>query len=78
VWLNSLSTKSSGNQTTKSNNPPQESEAIFPTSGQKDIDTSFTLKWESSDEDKDDITYNVYLDTVTPPLNLVEKDLKTE
>jgi S1-C subfamily serine protease len=60
------------------NNPPVRPDAIHPTGGQSNIDTSLTLKWESSDEDGDEIIYSIYFDTITPPVEIIANNLEVD
>lgn len=59
--------------TTKPNVPPTKPEIISPTDGKVDEPFRTKLRWkESTNSDRDPITYDVYFDTRNPPTGLIE------
>ena len=53
------------------NSPPNTPSDPDPEDGETDIDVNVVLSWSCSDPDGDPLTYDVYFDTVNPPVNLV-------
>ena len=53
------------------NNPPNPPSDPDPEDGATDIDVNVVLSWTCSDPDGDPLTYDVYFDTVDPPVNIV-------
>lgn len=49
------------------NYPPTEPIAIFPLNGAVNVDTSFFLRWSSSDHETEMLTYTILLDGNNPP-----------
>ncbi len=53
--------------TTKINNPPNTPSSPSPANGAINVDLNADLSWSCSDPDGDDLTYDVYFGTSTPP-----------
>ena len=47
--------------------PPNEPRLPKPRDGRKNVKTTVVLGWVGGDEDGDDVTYDVYFDTINPP-----------
>ena len=56
------------------NNPPYVPSNPDPSDGELDVDVNYDLSWTCSDPDGDDLTYDVYFDTVDPPVDQVSSN----
>jgi hypothetical protein len=54
------------------NTPPNVPRAPKPTDGRKNVKTTTILSWIGGDDDGDDVFYDVYLDTINPPITIVK------
>ena len=57
-----------------SNHLPFAPELISPSNGEAVSSDVITLQWEANDVDQDDLVYDIYIDTVDPPVTLVSED----
>jgi hypothetical protein len=57
--------------TTWVNNPPNPPSNPSPSNGATNVGVNDDLSWTCSDPDGDSLTYDVYFDTVNPPVNIV-------
>ncbi len=57
-----------------SNHLPFSPELVKPLLGAKVPSGSITLEWKGSDTDGDDLTYDIYLDKVGPPVDMVSEN----
>ena len=57
-----------------SNHLPFAPELISPSNGEDVSSDDITLQWEANDVDQDDLVYDIYIDTVDPPVTLVSED----
>ncbi len=53
---------------------PFSPELISPNNGETVSGEVITLQWEANDVDQDDLVYDIYIDTVDPPITLVSED----
>jgi hypothetical protein len=58
----------------KPNNPPNSPNNPLPGDGATEIDIEADLSWDCDDPDGDFLTYDVYFDTINPPLDNVSDD----
>ena len=56
------------------NNPPNFPNNPSPVDGATEVDIDADLSWDCDDPDGDFLTYNVYFDTINPPLDNVSDD----
>jgi len=56
------------------NDPPNPPKNPIPEDGELNVELNTILEWECTDPNGDDLTYNVYFDTVNPPEDLVSQN----
>jgi len=59
---------------TRSNSPPYVPSIPNPENGTTEVDPYVVLSWSGGDPDGDPVTYDIYLDTIYPPVLLVYDD----
>jgi len=59
--------------TTALNNPPNKPILAAPPNNASDQSTSLTLQWVATDNDGDDLLFDVYLDSSNPPTSLIRE-----
>ena len=59
--------------TTVHNNPPNKPILAAPPNNASDQSTTLTLQWVATDNDGDDLSFDVFLDTSNPPIALVRE-----
>jgi hypothetical protein len=60
--------------TTRDNNPPYNPSSPDPDDGETDVELEPILSWTGGDPDGDSVVYDVYFDTVNPPVTKVSDD----
>jgi V8-like Glu-specific endopeptidase len=58
--------------------PPSQPLPVYPTNGQQNIPLSLTLKWECTNKNSDSLSYTILLDTLSPPIKLIQKSLPND
>ena len=56
------------------NDPPNPPSNPLPENGATDVDVEADIVWDCYDPDGDSLTYDIYLDIVNPPVNMVSDD----
>jgi len=56
------------------NHLPFAPELISPNNGETVSGEVLTLQWEASDVDQDDLVYDIYIDSINPPVTLVSEN----
>jgi hypothetical protein len=58
------------------NNPPDIPVLVYPSDGAQKTDSAIVLKWECSDPDNDELTYDVFVSINNPPETMVAENFR--